>query len=57
VYIPIFIFAGLFLLFKGLHFLIVHPIPFELLGVDLNSFLDSSIYLNIVAQAEQENIT
>jgi hypothetical protein len=46
IYIPIFIFAGLFILLHGLHFLITHTIPFELLGIDINTYLDNSSLIN-----------
>ena len=41
IYIPLFIFAGLFILLKGMHYLITHPIPLEILGIDMNTFLES----------------
>ncbi len=37
--LPAFIFLGLIELFVGLYFLITHPIPFELLPVDLHTYL------------------
>jgi hypothetical protein len=42
VYIPIFILAGFLILIKGLHFLITHQIPFEFLGLDINTYIDTS---------------
>ena len=43
IYIPIFIFVGLFTLCYGLHWLITHQIPYESLDVDLHKFISSSI--------------
>lgn len=40
VYIPIFIFAGLITLAIGLHFLITHQIPYEKLGINLESTIE-----------------
>lgn len=37
--LPILIFVGLIELFVGLHFLLTHPIPFELLPIDLHTYL------------------
>nr|QWO71373.1 DNA polymerase [Termitomyces sp. DKA64] len=41
-YVPIFIFVGLFTLFKGILWLITHQIPYESLGIDLHQFISSS---------------
>nr|AYM32774.1 hypothetical protein DXG00_000016 [Termitomyces sp.] len=41
-YVPIFIFMGLFTLFNGILWLITHQIPYESLGIDLHQFISSS---------------
>jgi hypothetical protein len=41
IYLPIFIFIGLFTIVHGLYWLIIHPIPYESLGVDLHQFVSS----------------
>lgn len=37
--LPIFIFCGLFTILMGLFFLLTHPIPYEMLDVDLHTFI------------------
>lgn len=37
--LPILIFWGLFTILMGLYFLLTHPIPYEMLGVDLHTFI------------------
>jgi hypothetical protein len=42
IYVPIFIFMGLFTLCHGLHWLITNQIPYESLNVDLHQYLQST---------------
>jgi hypothetical protein len=44
IYVPIFIFMGLFTLCHGLHWLITNQIPYESLNVDLHQYLQSPSY-------------
>nr|UZS78016.1 hypothetical protein [Lentinula edodes] len=55
-YIPIFIFIGLFGLCHGLHWLITNQIPYESLEIDLHKFVSSSYVSFILLKSNKFNI-
>nr|YP_010721237.1 hypothetical protein P4C30_mgp33 [Cyathus striatus]WDS46388.1 hypothetical protein [Cyathus striatus] len=42
IYLPFFILIGLFTLWKGLYWLLIHQVPYEYLDVDLHLYISTS---------------